>query len=100
MLESADIADLDHEAGSHHQVDTSKCLKSVDDRRERPSRQEFCNGVLDATEPLLGEPDCLDVFLQYDLVGRMLEILLLEPAPIAGASVLLPRKDSAVTEQK
>jgi len=57
----ADVADLDHKAGSHDQVNAPQGLWSRDDRRSDHRGRNSAMVCLDATEPLLGEPHRLDV---------------------------------------
>ncbi len=65
-----------------------------------PAGQELHDCALDTNEPLLRDPNRLDIFLQHDLVGRMLEILLLKPDAIPSTPMLVARKDPAVTQEK
>src|SRR6267142_1863005 len=65
-----------------------------------PAGKELHNGALDTREPFLRGPDRLDIFLQNDLVRRVLEWLQLEPSAIPCAPVLLSRKDPAVAQQE
>ena len=99
-FEAADVSDLDHEVHGDHEVHAAQSHQALGDRRKRPARQELHDGSLDALEAFLSQPNRLHVFLQHDLVGRMLELLLLEPAPIPRAPVLLHGGGAAVPQHE
>ena len=70
--------------------DAPQRLECIDNRRQRPVRQEFHDGRLDALQPLHGVLRGQDHLLQYDLLGRMIEPLGLEPLPVSAPHVVLP----------
>src|SRR5215211_2317238 len=83
-FEAADVSDLDHEVHGDHEVHAAQRHQALDDRRKRPARQELHDGSLDALEAFLSQPNRLHVFLQQDLVGRMLEIRNSQAPPLDG----------------
>jgi hypothetical protein len=73
-------------------------LECDEDRRHRPVPEHFLNLPCQPVASGLGILDSVDVILQHDLLGRMLETHRGQPAPKGlGAS---PAVDAVMTQQK
>jgi hypothetical protein len=99
-LEPRDVANLHHERHRRHELDTTERLECLDNRGKAPAWQEFFDRLLDPPSALLAETDVLEQLLEYDLVGRVLKTLLLQPAAVPSTPVLLAREEPAVTQQE
>lgn len=92
VVEPAHVADLSNERHGDDEFDATQRLKRANDGRQRPARQKLLDRRFDAPNPFLRDPDRVDQFLQCDLVGWMIEALLLKPPKVAGAPCRLARE--------
>jgi hypothetical protein len=90
-VEATHIANLGCEGDGNNQVYAAQCLKSSNNRRKRPGRQELLYCRFNPFDPFCGHPNSINEFLQSDLVRRMIEVLLLKPAEVAHAPRNLAR---------
>ena len=95
-----DIPDLGRKCHGDYQVYAAQRLKRADNRRQRPVRDELLDYLFQAFNPLLRDSHRFNHFLERYLVGRVLELLLLEPAQIPHRPALLARIDAPVLEHE
>ena len=88
-LETAHIADLDHEGHGADQLHASKRAQRIDHRGERPIADRLCHGLLEPFNPLPGVSLGQNHLLQHCRQCRMVERLFLEPAEVAHAPGVL-----------
>ncbi len=72
-------------------TDPTHRLHGLDHRRHRPAGQELLDLVLQAREPGFRVLDGVDVVLQHDLLGGVVEADRGQPAPIARVQPRTPR---------
>lgn len=81
-------------------IDAPQGLERLNNRRQGPGRHEFLDYTLQPLDPLVRDANALDHFLERNLMGRVIELLLLEPAQIAHRPPLLTRIDATVLEHE
>jgi hypothetical protein len=97
---SRTVTNLGHENDRGQEPDAAHRLESLNNRRHRPLWHDFGQLPLKPIEPSLGVVDGVALFLHHDLMGRMFEALLAQPADMSPRPSFAARKDPIVAEQE
>ena len=101
ILEPAQVAEFREHGGSPQDVDTGKSPQGFNRRTERPVLDGFADQRRHLGNLLLSAQDHVEVFLQYNLLVAILELLCLEPAKMGLRPSGSPtRVDPAAPEQE
>jgi hypothetical protein len=80
MIEPAETADLGDQRRGVHDRDATQCLQGFDHRRQRPCRQQVDDRLIEACAQLVGPLDPLDMLLQHQMLSRVHEAQVGQPA--------------------
>jgi hypothetical protein len=99
-IEPAHVADFRGKDRGDQERGTAHCLIGRNHRRHRPTRHDDRKLLFQAMQSLRCILDCVDAFLEDDLLRRMLECLSGEPTPMRQRPMAAPAIDPAATQQE
>ena len=99
-VEAAHIADLGREGHRDQEGGAAHRLVGLDDRRHGPGRHDRGELLVQAMQPLSGILDRVDLLLEDDLLGRVLEGLTGKPAPVRQRPMTAAVVDPAMAQEK
>ena len=82
IVEPGEIPDLGHNRHRHDEGHPAHRLHGLDHWRQAPARQEFGDLLRQALDAGLGIGDGVDIVLEHDLLGGMLEPDRRQPAAV------------------
>ena len=86
IIEAREIAHFGDDGDSRHRGHAAHCLERLNDGRHGPSWDQVFDLRRQAGDPLFGVMHGVDVVLQDNLLGRVIEAKRRQPAAIRGAS--------------
>jgi len=98
-LKAAEVTDFGHDGGSNKDRNTSEGLDSRNHGRQGPLRNKFGDAALQSVIEFFGPLDSGKQLLEHEMLGRMGELQLAEPAPVRLGPVLAGEHTS-VSQQK
>ena len=82
IVETREIAHLANDGDSRHEGHATHCLKRLNDRRHRPSWNQILDLLRQASDRFFGAMHGVDMVLQDNLLGRVVEANRRQPAAI------------------
>ena len=99
-VEAAHISDLGRKGHGDQEGGTAHRLVGLDDRSHRPGRHDRGQLLVQAVQPLSRIRDCVDLFLEDDLLCRVLEGLTGKPTPVRQRPMPASFVDPAMAQEK
>ncbi len=100
VLEGTHVTDFGNERHGDDEGDATHGLIGANHRRHRPSWHDGMKLLIKALHPASAILDGVDSLLQHDLLRRMLERLVGQPARMRVRPVLGTAIEAAMTQQK
>ena len=100
IVEADEIAHLGNDGDSRHEGHATHGLKRLNDRRHGPSWNQILDLLRQAGDALFGVMHRVDIVLQDNLLGRMVEANRRQPAAIGECPALLSGIDAAMPQEE
>ena len=100
IVEAIEIAHFGDDGDRRHEGHPAHRLERLNDGRHRPSRNQILDLLHQASGPLFGVMNGMDIVLQHDLLGRVVEANRRQPAAIGQGPAHLSGIDAAMPQQK
>src|SRR5579864_5997606 len=100
MAETLEVTDLGGQDYRRNHRDAPHGLQRLHQRRQRPTRQQAANLLLDAVEPIPVITDRRKVLFDGNVVSRMIELKAANPLNVCLRPMAFTWVDSPMPEQK
>ena len=100
IAEAREIADFGDDGDSRHEGHATHCLKRLNDRRHGPSWNQILDLLRQAGDPLFGVMHGVDIVLQDNLLGSVVEAKRRQPAAIGQRPTFLSGIDATMPQQE